>query len=496
MIRTRPALLALALLAGLVALADGTLTETFKLESVVFDADAEGNAWPTAAVTVTFNKLLPEAWLREHLRSSPPIVFDLSVTNVGRWHKKTRLTINPSREQIFATDAVYRFHLTRPRLSFTVPTIPTPKVVQAEPNGLAVGTVAPLVLVFDRPMDERTPVQVTIAPEVPLEPLWYGDRALVLQHPRLQNATLYEMRLAAGIEDAGGHPMQEAFRFSFRTVDLPTAVEYRPQGERVSPSLPVRVAFSTDVDRAAVEASFQVEPPVAGSFEWPDERTLIWRPNGLRPAQTYHVRVGGASKEGDPIWPVEWQFRTLVPPPRIIPGGGEKLVLTFDDNPLTVERAYELLDLLARYQVRAILFPTGGWAAAHPAFVGRARAEGHLICNHTYGHADLTTLSEVEVRLQILNGAGTDQCDLLRPPYAAHNHFVDAIATSLGFRIYLWNIDSRDWEGLSAREIVNLVLGAARPGGVALFHLHAPHSLEALPAIIEGLRNAGYELSY
>ena len=45
--------------------------------------------------------------------------------------------------------------------------------------------------------------------------------------------------------------------------------------------------------------------------------------------------------------------------------------------------------------------------------------------------------------------------------------------------------------------IVNNVLGNAHNGGIAVLHItgaNAPRTAEALPAIITGLRNAGYQL--
>lgn len=486
----------LAALVALIALVDGRVTEAVKLESVVFASDAQGHLLPDSAITITFNKPLTEDWLKQHLRLSPSIKADVTVTSSGRWLRKSRLTINPRGERVFATDSVYRVELSSPYLSVTFETIPTPKVVRVEPNGGPVKTTEPLILVFDRPMATRATATVAASPQVALQPLWYGDRALVLQHPRLPNSTVYEVLLPAGIKDAEGHAMEEAFRFSFRTADPPVVADFGPVGEQVGLQDAVRVTFSTGADRGMVEAAFQLDPPASGSFEWPDPRTLIWRPNRLRPGQSYQVSVGGASQEGDPIVPATWRFRTTIPPPQVTPGGGSKVVFTFDDDPPSVGQAYALLDILSRYQVPAIFFPTGAWAAANPEFMRRARAEGHLVCNHTYTHADLTSLTEEAVRSQILGGAGTDHCNLLRPPYLAHNAFVDEIAASLGYRIYLWTVDSRDWEGLSARDITNLVLTDVRPGAVILFHSHGAHTLEALPTIIERLRAAEYMVSY
>lgn len=362
-----------------------------------------------------------------------------------------------------------------------------PKVVDHYPTGQGASTTEPVVLVFDRPLDANARVPVRVEPPVPLEPVRYGERALVLRHPPFRRGARYRLALDAP---------SIAFRASFRTADPATVTAYGPQGKRAHPAATIRVTFSEAVDRRAVEAAFRLEPAAPGSFEWPDERTMVWRPGRLRSAETYDVRAGGAAADGSPIWPARWRFRTTAPAPALRPGSGKRMILTFDDDPLTPERGYRLLDLLARHRVRAILFPTGAWADLNPAFIRLARAGGQLVCNHTRDHADLASLTTAEMREQILYGADADRCDLLRAPYGRSNQRVEAVANALGYRLFWWNIDSGDWRGRSAAAIASEVLRNARPGGVALFHMQAPHTLEALPAIVWGLRAAGYELSY
>ena len=132
-------------------------------------------------------------------------------------------------------------------------------------------------------------------------------------------------------------------------------------------------------------------------------------------------------------------------------------------------------------------------------YVERMKNEGHLVCNHTYSHANLTTFSSDGVRYEISNGAGVGSCNLLRPPYGAHNASVDAIAAGLGYQIYMWDIDTRDWArryDSGDQEILNIVLSQAGPGKVVLMHMHVGQTLEALPKMLEGLKAAGYELSW
>lgn len=154
---------------------------------------------------------------------------------------------------------------------------------------------------------------------------------------------------------------------------------------------------------------------------------------------------------------------------------------------------------MARYGAKGIFFPTGQFAASDPNVVQRMYNDGHLVCNHTHGHADLTTLSYEGVRSEILNGAGTGTCDLLRPPYGAHNGFVDSIAADMGYRIYMWDIDTQDWARRypgGDQEILNIALSEAFPGAVILMHMHVDNTVSALPGIIEGLQKAGYILSW
>jgi len=63
----------------------------------------------------------------------------------------------------------------------------------------------------------------------------------------------------------------------------------------------------------------------------------------------------------------------------------------------------------------------------------------------------------------------------------------------------MWDIDTRDWArryDSGDQEILNIVLSQARPGAVVLMHMHVDQTSEALPKMLEGLKAAGYELSW
>jgi peptidoglycan/xylan/chitin deacetylase (PgdA/CDA1 family) len=62
-----------------------------------------------------------------------------------------------------------------------------------------------------------------------------------------------------------------------------------------------------------------------------------------------------------------------------------EVALTFDDGP-NDPYTLELLELLARHQVRAIFFLIGDFVRRRPDIARAVRQAGHLVGNHTMSH--------------------------------------------------------------------------------------------------------------
>ena len=88
----------------------------------------------------------------------------------------------------------------------------------------------------------------------------------------------------------------------------------------------------------------------------------------------------------------------------------------------------------------------------------------------------------------------------MRPPYGAWDAHVLAAAGSAGYtRTILWDIDTIDWKPISdggptAAQIVAKVLANAQGGSIVLMHLGGYETLKALPGIVDGLRDRGFQL--
>ncbi len=162
------------------------------------------------------------------------------------------------------------------------------------------------------------------------------------------------------------------------------------------------------------------------------------------------------------------------------------------------EDTQTLIDILARYNIRATFFVVGSWAEKYPESVRALAEAGHEVMNHSDTHPHMTALSEAQMREELQ--ACDDKVEaltgvrpiLFRPPYGDYSDAVVAAARETGHYTIQWDVDSLDWKGISAAEITKRVLERTREGSIVLFHNAAEHTPAALPGIIEGLLREGY----
>jgi peptidoglycan/xylan/chitin deacetylase (PgdA/CDA1 family) len=188
--------------------------------------------------------------------------------------------------------------------------------------------------------------------------------------------------------------------------------------------------------------------------------------------------------------------------PLIVSNGSRSqpvVALTFDDGDSPAATS-SILQTLRGSGVPATFFPVASAMKAAPDVWHRVAAAGYPIGNHSVTHPELTKLSdarlgyEIEGATQIITAmSGRPPIDVLRPPYGEWDSRVAAAAAAGGYStLMLWDVDPRDWSGISASTIVSRVLSHVRDGSVILLHAGPYHTPEALPAIIAGLRQRGY----
>ena len=196
---------------------------------------------------------------------------------------------------------------------------------------------------------------------------------------------------------------------------------------------------------------------------------------GLAAAAAVGLAAGGCVYAAR--WPGSQIFgRTLIAPSR--PG---ELALTFDDGPNPAWTP-QLLDLLAKYNVRATFFMVGRFAEAEPALTKYIADAGHLVGNHSWSHPNLAMTSPVRVREELTRTKNTLEQIIgkpvrhFRPPFGARRPDVLWTARRLGMIPVLWNAMTSDWSERSADRIAEVLIGKvemlSRRGRAANIVLH------------------------
>ncbi len=131
--------------------------------------------------------------------------------------------------------------------------------------------------------------------------------------------------------------------------------------------------------------------------------------------------------------------------------------------------------------------------------VQRMAAEGHELGNHGHAHKHHKQLDLAGNREEIrkadaaIRAVQPGQLRLFAPPYGEYSSATVEAARDLGYQTILWSIDTVDWKLPGVQVIISRVLGKAHNGALVLMHPTA-QTVEALPAIISGLKAQGYAL--
>jgi peptidoglycan/xylan/chitin deacetylase (PgdA/CDA1 family) len=185
-----------------------------------------------------------------------------------------------------------------------------------------------------------------------------------------------------------------------------------------------------------------------------------------------------------------------------------RVALTFDaehpDRPHRAGVTGGIIEVLAQRHVPTTWFLQGRWVESAPELACQVVADGHLVGNHSFYHARLPLLTDDGLRTDIGDAerairetTGVDPRPWFRCPFSAGSDDprILGILAELGYRNVEADVVLEDWE--ASRTGPLLAADALREtaaigdGAVVLFHAWPPGTLDALPAIIDGLRDIG-----
>ncbi len=169
-----------------------------------------------------------------------------------------------------------------------------------------------------------------------------------------------------------------------------------------------------------------------------------------------------------------------------------RILITIDDGPDPHDTPL-LLDLLDRYQTKAIFFMIGEKVRAYPDLGREVLRRGHEIGNHTQTHpqASFWCASPWRIRREIEDCQKTImEITGIRPrwfraPVGHRNLFTHPIATTLGLRVMAWNRRGFDAIEKNPQNVLARILPHLRAGDIVLLHEATPIAEEVLIGVLE-----------
>jgi peptidoglycan-N-acetylmuramic acid deacetylase len=176
---------------------------------------------------------------------------------------------------------------------------------------------------------------------------------------------------------------------------------------------------------------------------------------------------------------------------------------------LTFDAGYEngnvekILNVLKEESVPAAFFILGNLIRRNKSLVERMQSEGHLVCNHTMHHHNMTKVSsarEFERELASLETLyretfGSDMAKYYRPPEGTFNEETMKYAQDLGYKTIFWSIAYADWDNdrqPSTKHAMEKILDNLHNGAVILLHPTSATNASIMKDLISEIKKEGY----
>lgn len=178
------------------------------------------------------------------------------------------------------------------------------------------------------------------------------------------------------------------------------------------------------------------------------------------------------------------------------------VVLTFDDGVDEVQTP-KVLEVLKKYNAKAIFFIIGEKAEKHPHLVQRIVSEGHKIGIHSYTHKPIFPIlaydnmhKEVWDTKAILEKITGEIVDLFRPPFGVTNPNVGKVVEELNLKTIGWNIRSLDTNMSQDRlRVAERVSQKLTGRDIILLHDDRQGSEILLEALLKNIEKQGHKVT-
>ena len=182
--------------------------------------------------------------------------------------------------------------------------------------------------------------------------------------------------------------------------------------------------------------------------------------------------------------------------------GDKTVYLTFDAG-YSNENVEKTLDVLKSHNVKAAFFILPGIIKYSPDVVKRMANEGHLVCNHTTSHGDMSKITDIEDFKAEMNGieekykelTGLEMKKYFRAPEGAFSIKTLTFCDELGYTPVFWSFAHADWDNNKQpdpEKAKEKIYSQLHDGMVMLLHPTSKTNADILSDVIEEFRSRGY----
>ncbi len=179
---------------------------------------------------------------------------------------------------------------------------------------------------------------------------------------------------------------------------------------------------------------------------------------------------------------------------------------------LTFDAGYEngniekILDTLKKHNACGAFFILENLIVRNPSLVQRMASEGHLVCNHTAKHPDMTKITDCDTFAQQLYRleksyaelTGENMVKIYRPPEGRFSEQNLEFANKLGYKTVFWSFAYADWDNdkqMPADKALEKLLAHTHNGEILLLHPTSQTNAEILDSFLTTLENEGYRFA-
>lgn len=176
---------------------------------------------------------------------------------------------------------------------------------------------------------------------------------------------------------------------------------------------------------------------------------------------------------------------------------------------LTFDAGYEngnvgkIIDALKKHNAHAAFFILEYLITKETDLVKRMAADGHLVCNHTQKHHDMSKYTDYETFTKELLGLeevcrqyiGCEMAKYYRPPEGKFSEMNLKFTDDMGYKTIFWSFAYADWDNnkqMSESEAIDKILKNTHNGAIILLHPTSATNAAIMDKLLSAWESEGY----